>query len=211
MSLPLITLDKSGAKIKNRKVHVVGLGTVGSRWVSDHLQGYNLATITLISDRQPDRMPSNAHFFPFDPPQEAYDYFGENRFLKRDLQLNQELDPEIVDFLEGKKGLLLLVAGLGKYSGSVLCRSLVGKLQHQSDLGSLKCLVTAPFAFEGSQAGKIGQEVIDFLLSKNMDSPILLEEVRAIHGNLAVRSAFEKGDVMMMERFLDLMKSENVG
>ncbi|MDO9551523.1 hypothetical protein [Rhodonellum sp.] len=209
LSFPATAFGKSRSKHNLREIHVVGLGTVGSRWVADHLQGYNLSSITLISDRQPDQMPENARFFSFYPPLEVYDCFEEKRFLKTELQLDRELDLEIVDFLEGKKGMVLLIAGLGKFSGSVLCRSLAGKLCHRKNEDSLRCLVTAPFAFEGSQAGKRGQEVSDFLLSNNLDAPVLLENLRTVHGNIAVRSAFKKGDDLMMERFLDMMKSEN--
>jgi len=209
LSFPATAFGKSRSKHNHREIHVVGLGTMGSRWVADHLQGYNLASITLISDQQPDHMPENARFFPFYPPLEVYDYFEENRFLKAELQLDRELDPEIVDFLEGKKGMVLLIAGLGKFSGSVLCRSLVGKLYHRKNGDCLRCLVTAPFGFEGSQAENRGQEVSDFLLSNNLDTPVLLENLRAIHGDIAIRSAFKKGDDLMMERFLDLMESEN--
>lgn len=64
----------------------------------------------------------------------------------------------------------------------------------------MKWLATMPFTFEGSQKREIAEKALH-LLADNRREPtcLYLDEMRIRYGNLAIRSAYEKGDEWVLE------------
>lgn len=113
------------------------------------------------------------------------------KFLKKEPYPLIDLPEELSEVIRSKEGEVLIIAALGKYTGTVLSNSIAKAFAGSSHLSFV---VTIPFSFEGSF---VRNEALNAAIKITSLHPIHFfdfEDIREKHGNISVRSAFEKGD-----------------
>lgn len=166
--------------------------------VANHGKNLDFETFTLIDRESPLSPAVSAMFIKFTPPELLYEQIEHLRILKKEPLPILPLSPEIDTRLRGLKGELVFYAGLGSATSTLLFQSI--RLHYHSHLQQMEWLATMPFTFEGSLKRVIAEQAIH-LLADNRREPtsLYLDEIRNRYGNLAIRSAYEKGDEWVLE------------
>lgn len=198
--LPLLA-GVSLAAIPKRKEakprHLIALGSAATAIVMKYGAQLPFDSFTLINDKIPDGCALETDFIPFDSPGEAFEYFGDRRFLKKTKLPSLQLPHEIEAHLKSKSGELVFLAGLGKASGTMLMTAIVE--QYHSALQNLRFVGTLPFDYEGSTLDTNALHVAEVMHSHSHQYSILpLQGIRVRFGNLSIRTAFEKADELVL-------------
>ncbi len=178
--------------------HLIALGTAASRMIALHSKNLDFETFTLIDRESPLTSDLAAKFIQFTPPDLLYEQIEHLKILKKEplpiLPLPQEIDVH----LRSLEGELVFYAGLGSATGTLLFQSI--GLHYHNHLQQMEWLATMPFTFEGSQKREIAKQAIHLLVENRREpASLYLDEIRNRYGNLAIRSAFEKGDEWVMD------------
>lgn len=188
-AMPL-ALGASKSKTPSTKRHLIALGSVASNVVVKNKNLLKFDSFTVVSDHK-QGFQGNMEFIPFIPPDSAYDFYGNRKFLKREPFPVIDLPEQLSEAISSKEGEVLILAALGKYTGTVLSTSIAKAYAGSSNLSFA---VTIPFSFEGSF---LRNEALNAAIDITSDHPSQffdLEDIREQYGNLAIRSAFERAD-----------------
>lgn len=183
--------------------HLIALGTAASLIVSRFGSELSFDSFTLINDRIPEGNEVAADLILFFPPESAFDYLGDHRFLKRGKLPELILSEQIKNHLASKTGELVFLAGLGKASGTMLFQTIA---QHYANpLQQLRFVAMLPFDFEGSNLAENACQAVKLLSDQSLEASLFhLENIRRIYGNLGIRSAFKRGDERVVEALNNL-------
>lgn len=207
-TIPLLTvaplvLTEVTESPKTNKRHLIALGTAAALIVSRYGAELSFDSVTLLNDRIPKGNEFKADLIPFFPPENAFDYLGDHRFLKRGKLPELKFPEQIKNHLASKSGELVFLAGLGKASGTILFHAIT---QHYvNPLQELRFVATLPFAFEGSHVVDNANQAVENLPDQSLEVSLFpMESIRRTYGNLGIRSAFEKGDEWVVEELKNL-------
>ncbi|AFL83166.1 hypothetical protein Belba_0508 [Belliella baltica DSM 15883] len=194
-SLPILAVAPSILSYTQKEeIHLVALGTAASKLIGRSSDNLKVDSITFITDKRPRISKMNCEFIQFAPPNSAYDYYGGFRFLKKEIPMQLELSDQIKQRLDSLKGRVILIAGLGKFTGTFMYSPITNYLDSKGF--KTEGLCSLPFEFEGGFWRKASiktassiqgnQKVLDF------------EQIRKQKGNVSIRSAFEYADDWML-------------
>lgn len=195
-SIPILAVAPAIlSHVQIEKVHVIAIGTAASRLISQNSDVLKIDSITLITDTMPQGAKNHCDWIQYIPPASAYEVFDGRRFLKKEIPMQLELSDQIKQRLDNLKGRIILVAALGRFTGTFLYSPIRNYLDSK-DLKS-EGLCSLPFAFEGNFWREASIQVANRL---QVDQRILdFEQLRSRIGNLAIRSAFRKADDWVLE------------
>lgn len=180
-----------------KKRHLIALGTAASILALKYDTNIRFDTVTIVTDSKPKFAIGKIEYIEFIPPDSVYTFLGDQKYLKKEPFQVIELPEAITNALRSKKGEVVIMASLGKFTGTVLSISIASAFAGYSDL---RFVGSIPFGFEGSynrnQAIKASSEIALYHQCQFYD----LESVREEFGNLSIRNAFDKADKKLMER-----------
>jgi hypothetical protein len=176
--------------------HLITLGTSAAMLLENNYSKLDFDSFTIINDCYPKSSEVKAEYFNFSSPDEAYDFLGERKFLKKEPFPLIEISNDLKKSIKGKTGEIVILAALGKFTGTALSVSLAKVL---AECSNIRFVESIPFSFEGTfkrdQAIKAASIIESIHPAKFVD----LEDIRRIYGNLSVRSAFGKADEEIMK------------
>ncbi len=178
--------------------HLISLGTAASRMITIHSKNLDFETFTLIDRESPLSSEMATKFIQFTPPESIYKQIEHLRIVKKEPLPILPLPIQIDAHLRNLEGELVFYEGLGCATGTLLFQSI--GLHYQNHSQKLEWLARMPFIFEGSQKREMAERAIH-LLADNRREPtcLYLDEMRNRYGNLAIRSAYEKGDEWVLD------------
>lgn len=176
--------------------HLIAIGTVASKVVLQNQNELQFDSITIVSDSSIETSCLNADFIPFTPPDFAYHFLGEKKFLKRQPFPTTPLPQQIEAGIRSKKGEVVIFSALGKYTGTVLTASVAQAFCGSSNL---RFAGSIPFEFEGECFRDEALKTIRAISSCHPSNFFDLEQIRQMHGNLSIKSAFTVADVNLIE------------
>lgn len=194
-SLPILAVAPSILSYTQKEeIHLIALGTAASKMIGRNSDNLKVDSITFINDKRPRRSKMNCEFIQFAPPNSAFDSYGGFRFLKKEIPMQLELSDQIKQQLDNLQGRIILVAGLGKFTGTFMYSPITNYLDSKGFITEGLC--SLPFEFEGdfwreasiktANSFQGNHKVLDF------------EQIRKQKGNLSIRSAFKEADEWLM-------------
>ncbi|MDG1275686.1 MAG: hypothetical protein P8O16_00295 [Algoriphagus sp.] len=188
-AMPL-ALGTGKSKTPSTKRHLIALGSAASNLVMKNKNLLKFDSFTLVSDHNPD-LQENTGFISYVPPDQAYFFLDMRKLLKKEPYPLIDLPEELSEVIRSKEGEVLILAALGKYTGTVLSTSIAKAFAGSSNLSFL---VSIPFSFEGSFVRNQALNAAIKITSLHPVQFFDFEDIREKYGNITVRSAFEKGD-----------------
>lgn len=188
-AMPL-ALGTSKSKTPSTKRHLIALGSAASNLVVKNKNLLKFDSFTLVSDHNPG-LQVNTDFISYFPPDQAYFFLDMRKFLKKEPYPLIDLPEGLAEAIKSKEGEVIILASLGKYTGTVLTTSIAKAFTGSSNLSFV---VTIPFSFEGSF---VRNEALNATIKITSLHPVQFydfEDIRDLYANISVRGAFEKGD-----------------
>lgn len=181
--------------------HLIALGSAACRLVYMNFKRLPFDTVTFIDREEPGLIGDRQTFISFQSPDHLFDQVAHLKIPKMDCLPVLPLKPEIQRHLKSLEGDLVFLAGLGGVTSALLFQSIGCHYFHSSQ--RMKWLAIMPFAFEGIRKEVRSQWAIRVLIEKKIDPTLFyLDEIRAKYGNLAIRSAYQRGDEWVVEELL---------
>jgi hypothetical protein len=201
-SIPAIAISTTLSQYAiQRQPHLIALGTSASKLIQENLTNLKLYRVTFINDKKPENFQSRNDFIEYKSPDTAYNYYSEHRFLKNEIPSETPLPTLIQQKIDSIQGKIILLTGLGRFTGSFLYPQITRYLYSSNKESHFLC--SLPFEFEGEFWRKTALELVGKIQG---DQKILdLEELRRTKGNLSIRSAFGEADKWMMEELIRIL------
>lgn len=196
---PLILTDV----VQNGR-HLIVIGSAATRMIAKHTQDLKVDSITVINDEIPVQFKSAHTFLKFEAPASAYDFVGDRKIMKRKRLPEIQLSPAIKQYLKNLQGKLIIITALGGYTGTTHYQAIMKFVSSINIDSAFIC--SLPFEFEGSKKFENAMDIISQVGESTSQSVFAMDGIRVLHGNLSVRSAFEKADGMMMKMVIETIE-----
>ena len=179
------------ASQESDKRHLIAIGIAASILSLKHDINIGFDTVTIVTESKPKFASDEIEFIEFNPPDSAYTFLGEHKYLKKEPFQVIDLPMALRKAIRAKNGKVVMLAALGKYTGTVLSKSISDEFDGANNL---RFINTIPFSFEGSFIQNQSKLVAAEISLKHQCQTLHLEDIREKYGNLAIRSAFKKTD-----------------
>ncbi len=191
----IFALDRS-----TKPFHFIGLGGAGSRMVEQLYNKGIRGKFTIVNDTRNPELTSDVGFIRFVAPEPDKVMFGHKLYGVTDIKKDLGIPVNIKALVGGNENFVIL-AGLGRYTGSYLSMKLSGML-HQ---GNKDCMVvtTLPFSFEGKHTRDVAMYAHQRIRANSKHLTLDLNDTIKEYGTLGVQDAFRVADekiVMMLRR-----------
>lgn len=198
--MPLLAVAPSILSYTQKEeIHLITLGTAASKMIGKNSDNLQVDSITFITDKMPRTSKMNCEFIQFTPPHSAYDYYGGHRFLKKETPTQPQLSNQIKQRLDNLKGRIILVAGLGKFTGTFMYSPITNYLNSKGF--KTEGLRSLPFEFEGDFWRKTSLKTANSFQGNH--KVLDFEQLRKQKGNLSIRSAFKEADDWMLKELME--------
>jgi hypothetical protein len=187
---------------QKEKIHLIAIGSSASKLIERNTDILKVDSITYINDKTPQTLKTPYEFIQFSPPNSAYEYLYGRKFLKRDIPGQLQLPNSIRQRLDNLQGRLILVASLGKFTGTIMYSAIAAYIDSKGYNAQGIC--TLPFQLEGDFWRKTSIEIANNIPGnqKILD----FEKLRKQVGNLSICSAFKKADEWVLRELKETLE-----
>jgi hypothetical protein len=187
---------------QKEKIHLIAIGTSASRLIERNRDILKVDSITYINDKIPQTLKIPYEFIQFSPPNSAYEYLYGRKFLKSEIPSQLQLPNSIRQRLDNLQGRLILVAGLGKFTGTFMYAAIASYIDSKGFNEQGIC--TLPFKIEGDFWRKTSIEITNNIHSnqKILD----FEKLRKQISNLTILTAFKMADEWVLRELVEALE-----
>ncbi len=190
----IFALDRS-----TKPFHFIGLGGAGYRMVEQLYKKGIRGKYTIINDTRSPELPSDVGFIQFVAPEPDKIMFGHKLYAVSDIEKDLGIPVKIKALVEGNENFVIL-AGLGRYTGSYLSMKLSG-LFHQENKDCM-VVTTLPFSFEGKHTRDVAMHAHQRIRTNSKHLTFDLNDTIKEYGNIGVQDAFRVADEKIVMMFL---------
>jgi hypothetical protein len=187
---------------QKEKIHLIAIGSAASKLIERNTDILKVDSITYINDKIPQTLKTPYEFIQFSPPNSAYEYLYGSKFLKREIPEHLHLPNSIKQKLDNLQGRLILVAGLGKFTGTIMYSAIAAYIDSKGCNAQGIC--SLPFELEGDFWRKTSIEITNNIPcnQKILD----FEKLRKQVNNLTILTAFKMADEWVLGELIEALE-----
>ena len=189
--------------------HYIGLGSAGSRLVGQLYNKRLKGSFTCINDTREPELPSDVGFIRFIAPEPDKIMFGHKFYEVSDIQKDWGVPQDILALVDGDERYVIL-AGLGRFTGSYLSMQLSGLLSDESKNHIM--VYTLPFSFEGRGINNIAKYTHERIREHSETMTCNLDDITGDYGYIGLNDAFRNANekVCLMLIMKSVIKKERL-